>query len=100
MGWRQSACADVKTGAPAWAEPIQLFNGKDLGRLDDERIRSAGVDRTERDDRQPRTWSKLVSNSKFQDFKMHVEFNCGTDSNSGVYLQWPLRSSDRNRLTS
>jgi hypothetical protein len=29
----------------------------------------------------------VVSDAKFQDFKLHVEFNCGPNSNSGVYLR-------------
>jgi len=30
---------------------------------------------------------ELASDSKFQDFKLHIEFNCGKDANSGVYLR-------------
>jgi hypothetical protein len=29
----------------------------------------------------------LINDSKFEDFKLHVEFNCGTNSNSGLYLR-------------
>jgi hypothetical protein len=29
----------------------------------------------------------LINDSKFEDFKLHVEFNCGPTSNSGVYLR-------------
>jgi hypothetical protein len=28
-----------------------------------------------------------MTEAKFQDFKLHVEFNCGPKSNSGVYLR-------------
>jgi hypothetical protein len=28
-----------------------------------------------------------MSDAKFQDFKLHMEFNCGKDANSGVYLR-------------
>lgn len=31
--------------------------------------------------------SELVSNERFGDFKLHLEFNCGPFSNSGVYLR-------------
>ena len=81
------APALLKTGAPAWGDPIQLFNGKDLAGWT---MSAAG----------PPEWSvkdgtivspghgpELVSNAKFQDFKLHIEFNCGADSNSGIYLR-------------
>jgi hypothetical protein len=81
------APALLKTGAPAWGEPVRLFNGKDLTGWT---MSGSG----------PQVWSvhdgtivtpghgsELVSNAKFQDFKLHIEFNCGTDSNSGVYLR-------------
>ena len=29
----------------------------------------------------------LVNDGKYQDFKLHVEFNCDPNSNSGVYLR-------------
>ena len=81
------APALLKTVAPAWGEPVRLFNGKDLTgwtmsgsgppvwSVHDGTIVSPGHG------------SELVSNAKFQDFKLHIEFNCGTDSNSGVYLR-------------
>jgi hypothetical protein len=30
---------------------------------------------------------ELISDAKFEDFKLHVEFKCGPSSNSGVYLR-------------
>ena len=81
------APALLKTGAPAWGDPIQLFNGKDLAGWT---MSAAG----------PPEWSvkdgtivspghgpELASNARFQDFKLHIEFNCGADSNSGIYLR-------------
>ena len=29
----------------------------------------------------------IITTSKFEDFKLHLEFNCGPQSNSGVYLR-------------
>jgi hypothetical protein len=29
----------------------------------------------------------LVNTSKFEDFKLHIEFNCGVKANSGVFLR-------------
>jgi hypothetical protein len=76
-----------KTGTPAWGKPVQLFDGKDLTGWT---MSAPG----------PLVWTvqngtiitpgngpELVSNFKFQDFKLHIEFNCGKDSNSGVYLR-------------
>ena len=35
----------------------------------------------------PGNGPELINDSKFEDFKLHVEFNCGATSNSGVYLR-------------
>ncbi|MGA2097843.1 MAG: DUF1080 domain-containing protein [Candidatus Acidiferrum sp.] len=35
----------------------------------------------------PGNGPELINNSKFEDFKLHLEFNCGPESNSGVYLR-------------
>ena len=35
----------------------------------------------------PGNGPELINNSKFEDFKLHVEFNCGPESNSGIYLR-------------
>jgi hypothetical protein len=76
-----------RTGTPRWGKPVPLFDGKDLSGWT---MSASG----------PRVWTvqdgtivspgngpELMSNSKFQDFKLHIEFNCGKDSNSGVYLR-------------
>ena len=76
-----------RANAPQWGKPIQLFNGKDLSGW---KMGTPG----------PPAWTvqngtlvtpgngpELYSDAKFQDFKLHVEFNCGKDANSGVYLR-------------
>lgn len=76
-----------RTAAPKWGKPIQLFNGKDLTGW---KMSASG----------PPVWTvqngtlvspgngpELISDSKFQDFKLHLEFNCGQNSNSGVYIR-------------
>ncbi len=83
----EKAPALERSHAPKWGKPIQLFNGNDLTGW---KMSSAG----------PPEWTvqngnllspgngpELIADSKFQDFKLHVEFNCGKDSNSGVYLR-------------
>jgi Domain of Unknown Function (DUF1080) len=76
-----------RANPPQWGKPIQLFNGKDLSGW---KTGAPG----------PPVWTvqngtlvtpgngpELYSDAKFQDFKLHVEFNCGKDANSGVYLR-------------
>src|ERR1700719_650089 len=78
----------ARKSTPRWGEPIRLFDGKDL----------AGW--TFADPTQASIWSvedgtlikhgrgsEIVTTSKFRDFKLHVEFNCGPMANSGVYLR-------------
>jgi hypothetical protein len=77
-----------RTSPPSWATPIPLFNGKDLTGWREDVPGASPVWKVEngllvRPDRGP----ELINNSKFQDFKLHVEFNCGPDSNSGLYLR-------------
>jgi len=35
----------------------------------------------------PGNGPELIHEAKFEDFKLHVEFNCAANSNSGVYLR-------------
>lgn len=76
-----------KAGAPAWGKPIQLFNGKDLTGWT---MSSSGPPVWTVQDGNlvsPGNGPEIVSDVKAQDFKLHIEFNCGKDSNSGVYLR-------------
>jgi hypothetical protein len=76
-----------KASTPKWEKPVQLFNGKDLSGW---KMSAPG----------PPTWTvqdgtlvtpgngpELISSISVQDFKLHLEFNCGKVSNSGVYLR-------------
>jgi len=70
---------------PKWGKPIKLFNGKDLSGwhatgenqwvAEGEILKSA------------KPVSNLVTDSKFMDFKLHIEFRCPKNGNSGVYLR-------------
>ena len=84
----QRAPALARTGAPQWGKPMRLFDGRDL----------AGWTFT--DPTQASAWSvedgtlvkhgrgsEIVTTSRFRDFKLHVEFDCGPMANSGVYLR-------------
>jgi 3-keto-disaccharide hydrolase len=87
--WAAVRANDLRRSAPPkWGKPVQLFNGKDL---------SGWKLRT---DSRGNCWNvasgTLVNNvpcvdtiteQKFTDFKLHVEFNIVEKSNSGVYLR-------------
>ncbi|MGA2561864.1 MAG: DUF1080 domain-containing protein [Terracidiphilus sp.] len=76
-----------ETGAPKWGKPIPLFNGKDLTGW---KMTAAGPPSWTVQDGNlvtPGNGPELISDTKVRDFKLHVEFNCGPTSNSGVYLR-------------
>jgi hypothetical protein len=81
------APALAHSSAPKWGKPIQLFNGKDLTGW---KMSKPGPPVwTVRDGTliKPGNGPELITDAKFQDFKLHIEFNCGKDANSGVYLR-------------
>jgi hypothetical protein len=84
----ERAPALIRSAAPAWGEPVALFNGQDL----------AGWHLS--DPKAPVTWrveaanltslghgTELVTDQKFEDFKLHIEFNVAPGANSGIYLR-------------
>jgi hypothetical protein len=77
-----------KNGTPKWGKPVPLFNGKDLSGWTPSQSNSSTVWKVEKGNLiTPGEGPELISNSKFQDFKLHVEFNSGVNSNSGTYLR-------------
>jgi len=82
------AAALERSGSPKWGKPIPLFNGKDLSGWKMSKSTASSVWRVENGDLiAPGEGPELINDSKFEDFKLHVEFNCGVNSNSGVYLR-------------
>ena len=76
-----------RSGAAKWGKPIQLFNGKDLSGW---KMSGPGKSAWKVENGtlvSPGEGPELVSEGKFEDFKLHVEFNCGANSNSGIYLR-------------
>jgi len=73
---------------PEWGASIKLFNGKDLSgwHLSDT---SAGPKWKVENALllTPGHGPELISDAKFNDFKLQVEFNCGPSSNSGIFLR-------------
>ncbi|ULT42266.1 DUF1080 domain-containing protein [Niabella defluvii] len=72
--------------APVWGAPIKLFNGKDLtgwkavGAANQWIVKDGVLT-------SPKSGANLISDQKFEDFKLHVEFRYQKGSNSGVYLR-------------
>jgi hypothetical protein len=71
----------------SWSKPEPLFNGKDLTGWEPENpatnhwVARDGVLLNET------KGANLRSVRKFDDFKLHIEFNCPDDGNSGIYLR-------------
>ena len=78
----------IRSGTPQWGKPVELFNGKDLtGWTPSDRHATAKWTVENGTLVSPGHGPELISTSKFNDFKLHVEFNCGHGANSGVYLR-------------
>jgi hypothetical protein len=77
-----------RSGTPRWSKPIALFNGKNFAGWRFSDPARASVWKVE-DGQLVKDGhgSEIISTSKFMDFKLHVEFNCGAMANSGVYLR-------------
>jgi hypothetical protein len=77
-----------RTGTPGWGKPIPLFDGKDLVGWRMDKANTPTVWKVENGSLiTPGNGPELINDSKFEDFKLHVDFNCGVNSNSGVYLR-------------
>jgi len=77
-----------RAAAPSWGAAIPLFNGKDLTGWHEDKPGASPAWKVENGVLiTPGNGPELINNSKFEDFKLHVEFNCGPNSNSGVYLR-------------
>ena len=86
--WTGVRAPSLKRSAPPrWGKPQQLFNGKDLSgwRMSDPKLPAWKVENGTLVS--PGRGADLISDAKFQDFKLHIEFNCAPGANSGVYLR-------------
>ena len=80
----------TSTAAPKWGAPVSVFDGKTLGgwTLRDPKAKMGwAVVNGELAVVEPKGNADLMSDSKFQDMKLHLEFNVEPHSNSGVYLR-------------
>jgi len=80
------------TENPKWGKAKELFNGKDLSgwtaiaggnqeQVENQWLVENGVMKS------PKSGANLITNEKFGDFKLHIEFKYPKDSNSGIYLR-------------
>lgn len=84
----QRAPTLARKGTPQWGKPVQLFNGRDLTGWRTDKPNSARVWKVEDGTLvSPGNGPELIHEAKFEDFKLHIEFNCASNSNSGVYLR-------------
>ncbi len=70
---------------PVWGEPKALFNGKNL-----DGWQAMGENQWKIKDGiliSEKTGANLVSEEKFKDFKLHLQFRYPEGSNSGIYLR-------------
>ncbi len=68
-----------------WGKPYRLFNGKDL-----KGWHAMGENQWKAENnvlKSLKSGSNLVTDDKFKDFKLHIEFRYQKGSNSGVYLR-------------
>jgi hypothetical protein len=87
--WTGTRAPSLKrTDTPKWGKPLELFNGKDLtGWHANSPNASPAWTVVDGTLVSPGHGPEIINDSKFEDFKLHVEFNCGTGANSGVYLR-------------
>ncbi|MBZ5616482.1 MAG: DUF1080 domain-containing protein [Acidobacteriia bacterium] len=87
--WTGERAPDLKRKAePKWGEPRALFNGKDLSGWRPSDPNATATWKVENGALvSPGHGAELITDAKFDDFKLHVEFNCAPKSNSGIYLR-------------
>ncbi len=78
----------ARKGEPKWGKPIELFNGHDLTgwRMRDPSVKNAWEVEDGVMVNAPHS-TDIITERKFTDFKLHVEFKMVEKSNSGVYLR-------------
>jgi hypothetical protein len=77
-----------RSSPPVWGKPISLFNGKDLTGWVPRSPGGGSAWKAENGELvKDGNGSDLLNTQKFQDFKLHIEFNCGVNANSGVFLR-------------
>ncbi len=77
-----------RTSSPKWGRTVQLFNARDLSGWEMSDPKATPTWKVENGTLvSPGRGPELITEAKFEDFKLHIEFNCAPGSNSGVYLR-------------
>jgi Domain of Unknown Function (DUF1080) len=77
-----------RQGTPTWGSPVTLFNGRDLTGWKEDKPGASPAWKVEDGILvSPGRGPELINQAKFEDFKLHIEFNCAPNANSGVYLR-------------
>jgi Domain of Unknown Function (DUF1080) len=87
--WTGKRAPDLKPPAsPTWGQPITLFNGRDFAgwTFDNPAKASSWVVENGRLVNKS-AGANIATERRFQDFKLHIEVNCPTNANSGIYLR-------------
>jgi hypothetical protein len=75
-----------RTRQPVWGAPISLLNKNNLdgwhpsGKTNQWVVENGIL-------KSPKSGSNIITDRKFEDFKLHIEFRYPAESNSGVYLR-------------
>jgi hypothetical protein len=81
----------IRSGIPHWGAPVSLFNGKNLDGWHEFKShyfpQNGHWTVVDGELVSPGNGPELVSDGKYRDFKLHIEFKNGPVSNSGVYLR-------------
>jgi len=75
-----------RSAAPEWGTPIALFSGQNLDawhpqKPNNQWVAENGILRN------PKPGTNLITNQKFDDFKLHIEFRYPAEGNTGIYLR-------------
>ena len=74
-----------RTAEAVWGDPVPIFDGKTLTGW-----HASGANQWVATDgilRSPHSGSNIVTDGRYMDFKLHIEFRYPKESNSGVYLR-------------
>jgi hypothetical protein len=79
---------ELKRNPPAaWTTPEPLFNGKDLTGWEPSNPAQSHWIVENGDPVNQTRGANLIGTRTFDDLKLHIEFNCPDDANSGIYLR-------------
>jgi hypothetical protein len=75
-----------RTTSPEWGKPITLFNGKNLDgwhpqKPNNQWVAENGILKS------PKPGTNIITDQKFNDFKLHIEFRYPEGGNTGIYLR-------------